>query len=476
MKRGFFLSIIGIFLFIFLIWIAVKFWPKASDSIYSDYKKERWEKVIRAVKNHPSPTPDDLFYASHSLLRFNQELKEKESEERNKIAKNFQKEYGIGSVPSTEASGEFPVFEDIFVSQLRQGGYWRQKAIALRLENATEWEDDATFLRDLKEFLHSNPIVFGSNYSNILRKSLRRETKLSETDKNKLSDLLGFLSTREDSSLLGGRLKNTGENTNLRSGPGTENAGKARLKKGLLLYALDKDPRSETVQGRKGNWVQVYIPETQVVGWIFSHFLEEDPFPSTKAEEMAKSFQESERSQAWDFAFWNEEKIPPGFHGEYIRTEKLALDGDYGIVIYRAKDNKYKEVCRIVEEPFRNLEFLAASLSGDENVPLFRLYAGRPGDWKPVYQIDLDRESVSINRNKYIIGSDSGKRRFQLGLNSSSNRVLGSLLVEEKTVLQGVQPEEDFVSEEGTLFKLCLLQPEKKSDSNAAVFRFKFLF
>lgn len=432
--------------------------------------------MIRAVKALSSPSPDDLFYASHSLIRFNAELKQKEPEERSKISKYFQKEFGIESVPSTEASGEFPVFEDPFLTQLRQGGYWRQKAIALRLEIAGEWEDDTSFSRDLREFLQTNPILFGSNYSNILRKALRREIKLSSEERDKLSELLGFLSTREDSSLFAGRFKNTGENTNLRSGPGTENAGKARLKKGILLYSLDKDPRSETVQSRKGNWYQVYFPELQITGWIFSHFLEEDPFSPTKAEEMALRFSQSERSLAWDFAFWNESKNPDGFHGEYVPTQKLALDGDYGLVVYKAENDKYKETCRIVEEPFRSLEFLAASLSGEETVPLFKLYAGRPGDWKSAFQIDLDRESISLNRNKYIIGSESGKRRFQLGLVSGSGSVSGSLLVGEKTVLQGVQSEEDFLSEEGTLFKLCLLQSEKRSGSNAAIFRFKFLF
>ncbi len=476
MKRGFFLSISGFLFFSLLVWATVKFWPKPSDTIYENYKKEKWEKVVKTVKTLSSPSPDDLFYASQSLLFLNAELKGKDSEETSKISERFKKEYGISSVPSTESSGGFPVFEDPFITQLRIGGYWRQKAVASRLEIAGEWEDDIVFLRDLKEFLHTNPIIFGTAYSSILRKVLKREIKLSENEKNQVSELLGFLSTREDSPLLGGRYKNTGDNTNLRSGPGTENPGKTRLKKGILLYSLDKDPRTETVQGRKGNWVQVYIPENQLSGWIFSHFLEEDPFPAVRAEQMLLAYSQSERSQAWDFAFWNEDKIPPGFHGEYVPTEKLALDGDYGIVLYRSKNNTYKEICRIVEEPFRHLEFLAASLSGEETVPVFKLYSGRPGDWKTAYQIDLDRESISINRNKYITSSGSGKKRFQLGLISGNGPVTASLLVEEKIVLQGIQPEEEFLSEEGTLFKVCLLQPDKKSDSNAAAFRFKFLF
>ncbi|TGK05146.1 hypothetical protein EHQ53_16005 [Leptospira langatensis] len=475
MKRGFFLSIIGFVLLIVIVWLTIRFWPKPSDTIYEYYRKEKWEKVIGAVKKLDVPTPEDLFYASYSLVRLNSELISKEPEDRVRIVNRFKKEYGISAGKSTESSGEFPVFEDPFLTQLRAGGYWRQKAVLSRLDLAGEWEDDISFLKDLKEFIRVNPITLGSSYSSVLKKILKRDTKLSDVERDRLSELLGFLSTREDSPFLASRFKNTGENTNVRSGPGTENPGKTRLKKGILLYALDKDPRSETVQGRKGNWIQVYIPELQISGWIFSHFLEEDPFATTKAEQMLAEFSQSERSQAWDFAFWTEDKIPPGFHGEYIPTEKLALDGDYGIVLYRSQNGKYKELCRIVEEPFRSLEFLAASLSGEETVPIFRLYSGRPGDWKPAYQIDLDRESVSINRNKYITGISSGKGRYLLGI-SSVGAPTASLMVGEKTVLQGIQPEVEFTPEEGNLFKLCLLQPDKKSGSNAAAFRFKFLF
>ncbi|WP_108926872.1 hypothetical protein [Leptospira johnsonii] len=477
MKRGFFLSIFGIVLFGLIVWLTIRFWPKPSDTIYEYYKKEKWEKVISLVKRSTAPTPEDLFYGSQSILRLNAELISKDSEDRAKISARLQKENGIGSDKSLESTGEFPVFEDPFVLQLRPGGYWRQKAILSRVEIAGEWEDDIQFLRDLKELIRSNPVTLGiSYYSSVLKKVLRRETKLSDGDQNKLSELLGFLSVREDSTLLGSRFKNTGENTNLRTGPGTENPGKARLKKGILLYALDKDPRSETVQGRKGNWVQVYIPELQISGWIFSHFLEEDPYPISKAEETFTEFSQSEKSQAWDFAFWTEDKVPPGFHGEYIPTEKLALDGDYGIVLHRSKTGKYKEICRIVEEPFRSLEFLTANLSGEEPVPIFKLYSGRPGEWKSAYQIDLDRESISINRNKYILGNSGGKKRFQLGIFSANGTTSASLLVGEKTVLQGISPEEELTSTDGVLFKLCLQQADKRSDSNAAAFQFKFLF
>ncbi|EQA47302.1 hypothetical protein LEP1GSC050_0607 [Leptospira broomii serovar Hurstbridge str. 5399] len=475
MKRGFFLSLFGIAILVLFVVLAWKFWPKPSDTIYENFKKGKWEKVVKSVRLLTDPSPYDLFYASQSLVSFNAELKKLESSEQTQEASRFSSAYKIPYIGSGDGV-VFPVFEDVFLSQLSPGSFLRQKAVAYRLETASDWEEETAFLKLLKEFSKSNPIPLGPKYSLVLRKALKRETILSESDKKNLEERLGFLSTREESSFFGGRLKNTGENTNLRTGPGTENPGRTRLKKGVPIFVLDKDPRSETIGGKKGNWLQVFVPELPAVGWIFSSFTEEDPFPSEKAESMLIGFSESEKSQAWDFAFWEPEQSPPGFHGDYIKTEKIALDGDYGIVLYRSQNGKYKEICRLVEEPFRSLEFLTASLSGEDSVPLFRLYSGQPGSWNLAFQIDLDSESVSINRNKYITGNASSKRRFQLAISptESGSNALASLLVGENIVLQGIRPEEEFSPGEETRYKLCLLQPEKRSGSNLAAFRFKF--
>ncbi|TGK19381.1 hypothetical protein EHO61_07875 [Leptospira fluminis] len=476
MKRGFFLSLFGIAVLILLIVLAWKFWPKPSDTIYENFKKGKWEKVVRSVGTLSEPSPYDLFYASQSLVSFNADLKKLDPAEQNKEATRFSNITKIGFLSAGEGAG-FPVFEDVFLARLPRGGFLREKALAFRLESASDWEEESNFLKYLKEFLKSDPLVLGAKYSVVLRKSLKREVPLTESDKREAQERLGFLSSQEDSVFYTGRLKNTGENTNLRTGPGTENPGRARLKKNLTLYVLDRDPRSETIGGKKGNWLQVYVPELSITGWIFSTFTTEDPYPSEKAETMLAKFSESEKSTAWDFAFWEPNKPPPGFHGEYLKTDKIALDGDYGIVLYRSQNGKYTEICRLVEEPFRYLEFVSASLSGEEPIPIFRLYAGQPGSWKSGFQIDLERDSISINRNRYVTGNSSGKRRFRIAISSSnSGAALASLLVGETVALQGIHPEEDFTPEEETRYKLCLLQPEKRSDSNLAAFRFEFHF
>lgn len=267
MKRGFFLSLFGIAILVLFVVLAWRFWPKPSDTIYENFKKGRWEKVVKSVRSLTDPSPYDLFYASQSLVSFNAELKKSEPSEQTREASRFSAAYKIPFLVSGDAV--FPVFEDVFLSQLSPGSFLRQKAVAYRLETASDWEEETNFLKLLKEFSKSNPIRLGPKYSLVLRKALKRETILSESDKKNLEERLGFLSTREESSFFGGRLKNTGENTNLRTGPGTENPGRTRLKKGVSLFVLDKDPRSETIGGKRGNWLQVFVPELSALGWVF---------------------------------------------------------------------------------------------------------------------------------------------------------------------------------------------------------------
>ncbi|PJZ69261.1 hypothetical protein CH373_14475 [Leptospira perolatii] len=478
MKRGFIFSLIGFVFFVIIVSIVWYNWPKPSDTIYEDFRDQEWESVIKQVRALPEPSPYDLLYASQSLLFYNAGLKELDPEDQLKSANKFSQKFKIQYTESEIAGNKFPIFEDPFIGKLAKKSFLRSKALVARLENAAEWDNAETLAKYIRELLSINPLPILPSYSTALKNSLKsdRITKLSESDRSELGEILGFLSTREDSNFFSGRLKNTGENTNLRIGPGTENPGKARLKKGAILYVLDKDPRIETISGKKGNWIQVYIPESALSGWMFSTFTEEEPFSNEKSQAMVSKYTESEKSKAWDFAYWDENSPPFGFFGKYIQTEKLAIDGDYGIVIYGSEKNDYQELCRLIEEPFRSLEFKIQYLSGEETVPVFRLYAGQSGSWNHAYQIDLDRESIYINRNKYILENKSDSRNFQIQIAQNANSQSASLFIEEKAVVQGIRPEQGFESSDETRYKLCLLQSKEKNKSNLALFRFRFLY
>ncbi|MGQ2870445.1 SH3 domain-containing protein, partial [Leptospira santarosai] len=145
-----------------------------------------------------------------------------------------------------------------------------------------------------------------------------------------------------------------------------------------------------------------------------------------------------------------------------------------GIVLHSSK-NKYDLICRSTEEPFRDLEFFVSFLGGDETVPVFTLLAGSPGDLRKIFEIEMDKESVSVNRNRYMTGDNFAKKRFRLNVRPETSGFQGALIVSEKTVLSGIDPIETIDTDSGIRWRLCLPMARENSNSSLSVFQFKFV-
>lgn len=480
MRKSFFVFIGAFFLsvlFGFLVW---KFLTRKTDSVYKNFSKGNWEDVVLEVLKKKDPDLEDYSYASLSLAEFNSYLLGVSSEKKEKAAQKFSEKSGL-QFSKREVSGRTVyTFEDRFFSFLPDGSFLKTRALCKKLSLGAEYETPDVLSRYLTKLIGSNPLPLYDEYNQALLKSLAAGSakELDDDGRGKLARLLEYFSGREDSPFNASKAVIEGKNLNVRTGPGTENPIAFQFKGGETVFILDRDSRTETIAGKRGNWNQVLDLRNGAVGWIFSGFLKNVTPDVSIAQSMEESFRALDRAPVWDFESWNENAAPLGFQGEYHRTEKIALDGDTGIVLHSAQ-NKYDLVCRTIEEPFRDLEFYVAYLGGNRALPVFTLFAGSPGELQKAFEIEMDSESISINRNRYITGDNFSKKKFRLNLQNAGNGFNAALALVEKKVLSGIDPLERIETNSGIRWRLCLSTPRERAESGDAsslgIFQFKFI-
>lgn len=445
--------------------------------MYKNFSKKNWEDVVLEVLGKKDPDLEDYSYASMSLAEYNFELLTTASEKKEKVVSKFAEKSGLKFFKREVGGRTIFTFEDRFFSFLPDGSFLKTRALCKKLSLGSEYEAQDVLSRYLLKLISSNPLPLYNEYNQALLKSLSAGSarELDENGRNKLLKLLEYFSGKEDSPFNGSKAKIEGKNLNVRTGPGTENPIAFQFKGGELVFILDRDTRSETIAGKRGNWNQVIDLRNGNVGWIFSGFLKNVPSDLSISQTMEESFRALDRSPVWDFESWKESSPPNGFQGEYHATEKIALDGDTGIVLHSSK-SKYDLICRSTEESFRDLEFFVSFLGGDETIPVFTLLAGSFGDLHKAFEIEMDKESISINRNRFITGDNFAKKRFRLNIqNGGGSGFQGGLIVSEKRVLSEIDSLETIDTNSGIRWKLCLPMARENSNSSLSVFQFKFI-
>ncbi|TGK31670.1 hypothetical protein EHQ12_03600 [Leptospira gomenensis] len=480
MRKNFFV-VLGAFFFSVLLGVLLwKFFTRKTDSVYKNFSKGNWEDVVLEVLKKKDPDLEDYSYASLSLAEFNSYLLGVSAEKREKTAQKFSEKSGLTFSKRAVSGRTIYTFEDRFFSFLPDGSFLKTRALCKKLTLGSEYETADVLSRYLTKLLGSNPLPLYKEYNQAILKSLAAGSakELDDNGRNKLARLLEYFSGREDSPFNASKAIVEGKNLNVRTGPGTENPIAFQFKGGETVFVLDRDSRTETIAGKRGNWNQVFDLKNGAVGWIFSGFLKNAAPDVSIAETMEESFRALDRAPVWDFETWNENEVPSGFQGEYHRTEKIALDGDFGIVLHSSQ-NKYDLMCRTIEEPFRDLEFYVAYLGGKTALPVFTLFAGSPGDLQKAFEIEMDSESISINRNRYITGDNFSKKKFRLNLQNAENGLNAALVLAEKKVLSGIDPLERIQTDGGIRWRLCLSTPRERADSgdtsNLGIFQFKFI-
>ncbi|MGJ4751573.1 SH3 domain-containing protein [Leptospira kmetyi] len=476
MRKSFFVALGLFFASILLGFLVWKILTRKTDSVYKNFSKGNWDDVVLEVLSKKDPDLEDYSYASMSLAEYNSQLLTVAAEKKERIVQKFADKSGLKFSKREVGGRTIFTFEDRFFSFLPDGSFLKTRALCKKLTLGAEYETQDILSRYLTKLISSNPLPLYNEYNQALLKSLSAGSakELDESGRTKLARLLEYFSGREDSPFSGGKAEIEGKNLNVRTGPGTENPIAFQFKGGETVFILDRDSRTETIAGKRGNWNQVFDLRNGSVGWIFSGFLKNVSSDLSISQSMEESFRALDRSPVWDFESWKESSPPNGFQGEYHPTEKIALDGDTGIVLHSSK-NKYDLVCRSIEEPFRDLEFYLAFLGGDESLPVFTLFAGSPGDLQKAFEIEMDKESISINRNRYITGDNFSKKRFRLNIQSGGSGFQGGLIVSEKRVLSGIDSLESIDASSGIRWRLCLPMARENGDSSLSVFQFKFV-
>ncbi|RHX87344.1 SH3 domain-containing protein [Leptospira stimsonii] len=476
MRKSFFVFLGLVFVSILVVFLTWKFLTRKTDSVYKNFSKGNWEDVVLEVLKKKDPDLEDYSFASMALAEFNSSLLILPAEKKEKLVQKFSEKSGLKFTKRDVSGRTIFTFEDRFFSYLPDGSFLKTRALCKKLTLGAEYETSDILSRHLTKLISSNPLPLYNEYNQALLKSLASGSarELDETGRTKLSKLLEYFSGREDSPFSASKAEIEGKNLNVRTGPGTENPIAFQFKGGETVFILDRDSRTETIAGKRGNWNQVLDLRNGAVGWIFSGFLKTISPDLTIAQTMEESFRAMDRAPVWDFETWKESSPPFGFQGEYHTTEKIALDGDIGIVIHSSK-NKYDFICRGVEEPFRDLEFYVSFLGGDESIPVFTLFAGTPGDLNKAFEISIDKESISINRNRYITGDNFSKKRFRLNIHSTGSGFNTGLTLSEKKVLSGIDSLESIDASSGIRWRLCLPMARENGDSSVSVFQFKFI-
>ncbi|EMN82435.1 SH3 domain-containing protein [Leptospira interrogans] len=476
MRKSFFVVLGIIFTSILLGFFVWKILTRKTDSVYRNFSKSNWEDVILEVLSKKDPDLEDYSYASMSLAEFNFHLLTVPSEKREKVASRFAEKSGLKFFKREVGGRTIFTFEDRFFSFLPEGSFLKTRALCKKLFLGAEYETVDVLSRYLVKLISSNPLPLYNEYNQALLKSLSvgSAKELDENGRSKLSKLLEYFSGKEDSPFNGSKAVIEGKNLNVRTGPGTENPISFQFKGGEIIFILDRDSRTETIAGKRGSWNQIVDLRNGNVGWIFSGFLKNVPSDLSISQTMEEYFRALDRSPVWDFESWKEASPPNGFQGEYHPTEKIALDGDSGMVLHSSK-SKYDLICRSVDEPFRDLEFYVSFLEGNETIPVFTLLAGSPGDLRKTFEIEMDKESISINRNRYITGDNFSKRRFRLNIQNGSSGFQAGLIVSEKMALSGIDSLNTIDPTSGIRWRLCLPMSRESGDSSLSVFQFKFI-
>ncbi|MCE9501890.1 MAG: SH3 domain-containing protein [Leptospira sp.] len=411
-------------------------------------EKEKFEKIIGLVRSLKNPSDEELFYASVASSRLGKRNKAK--------------------------------VEDPFILKMRKGSYFHSRAILEKLKNTARINTGVENARLMEAVFAIDARPFLEEFSEIIPEALNYDPPpLSANAKNDFLGLIHFLASKEESGFRGRLFNSKGINVNVRSGPGVENKTLFKIPKEEFLFLTDRDQRQETISGHSGNWVKIYRIADNSSGWVFSAFLTETAYDSRLADEYSLKFTGKNSEESWDFASWDPTSIPSGFSGEYIRTEMAAIDGESGFVIHGNSGGREKKICRTQSGRAASINFSYMFLSGKEKVNLFELnYQGESGAVS-AFRVDADSESIFVNENRYVIGSDRKKEHFTIrAYKMKSESILVRLLSGEETVLGGIEsyplgPEK--INLDRMQWELCIREPEKRSKNNAAIFGFKFM-
>lgn len=245
---------------------------------------------------------------------------------------------------------------------------------------------------------------------------------IGEIESEFLLQSLHFLANTTNTNLFHQTAILRGKNVNLRSGPGRENSEVGKITEPEQAICLEEDAGTETIAGSSGHWKRCYFPNLQRSAWIFSGFLTEVPPNPTLIAELEKRFKSSENEVRIDFEGWNGTQIPATFFGDYIPRDSVRISGETGFPIYGlTKESKgLQRICKKLAGDKNYFEFSFQPTDSNLPISFLELHLNYENKDHLAYSISLDKESIWVNKNRYVL--DGEKRRENLSLHIGSRK------------------------------------------------------
>jgi hypothetical protein len=447
------------------------------DKAYSYYKDAEYEKVLSLyAENDTLETELVIALLSQSVSHLESKLNDTKTKDR---TLSFLKKHGYLKLSEWETPlGKYTHIEDPYFPLLKKHANHYKKALITKASTIQKLipKDKVSFY--LLQLILEDPRGLEESYSIALANLLRFPfDPIGEIESNFLLETLSFLSSSSLSLFYENLHSVTGKNVNLRSGPGKENKEVGKVSSPDLTFCFEKDNHQETVSGKSGVFVQCFYPHLGKSAWIFSGFLEKELPDASHINHFEKRFKAVENEIKIDFVSWLGEKIPPTFYGTYIPRERLIESGEVGFPLYGNKSKEYRKICKKIAGEKNHFEFSFLPDESEMVIGLFDLNLVYSGGSHLAYAVEVDHQSIYINRNRYILDEDRKRENLSLHIESrEDNKLVGSLWRRNTGLLQSLKsvPIDMSVFSSGKYsWELCLPLATSPTKDKAILFEIK---
>ncbi len=390
------------------------------DRAYVYFQESNYEKVLNLSKDIKK-NPSELGYSLLSMAVSSLEKKANDSKFGEQTLKFLKEKHPEIKIAEWETTlGTYYHLEDPYLVLLKKHSIHYKKALIAKISSFQKPIPKDKVSHFLIQLSLEDPRGLETSYSQALANLLRFPLEpIGELESSFLFQTLNYLSNTSLSLFYENHFSVTGSNVNLRSGPGKENKEVGKVSAPDITFCFEKDSHEETVSGKAGNFIQCFYPHLLKSAWIFSGFLQKSSPNEAVLKDFEERFKSNESIQRIDFVSWLGPNIPPGYYGTYIPRDRFEDSGEIGFPLFKNKAKNYRKICKKFSGEKSYFEFSYLPTDSKEPVPFLEILLVYEGKGHVVYSFESDKESIWINRNRYIL--DQGDKRQNLSLNIISH-------------------------------------------------------
>ena len=396
-------------------------------------EKDEFERILEFANINQSKLSDEeLYLSSQAVSKLQNFLRKNRMEKKysdSKYFTNLGKKIGVKINWIQTESGKQILLEDKYLNLIKESNYYKNKAVLdkyIFCAKTNEIYENSFLLTDI---LDMDPRLHISEFKIIWIESLKLAlpSNLGESGREKFYQILHYLASKEETDLKNIFYQTEGTNVNLRSGPGTENANVGKLNKETVIQ-IDTDYNTTTIGGKTGKWIQIYVWNTDTVGWIFSPFLKEVKLDYSIGKLYEKTLVEQTNFTKIDFSEWNPDEIPNGFYGNYTKTKKVILDGNIGFTLYPLELER--GICTKIKKKSKKFDVSFQNENTNDRIMLFYLKLISNSNSKTISKVEIWKNQIFLNSKPTGVNLEENKTQnitFNFG-STDESQILFSIV------------------------------------------------